>query len=68
MIQKITIAAWAAQTYSVPISRWVLNKWRRNGEIYPPPERVGHQWMVWPHAQRVTGDCPYEPLRERASA
>lgn len=50
---KITIIEWAAKHYSKPPSRWVLGKWRRAQQIYPPPERVGHDWFVEPDAVRV---------------
>lgn len=54
---KITITEWAAQHYSIPISPWVLGKWRREGQIYPPPERVGRHWMVQPNAERIVGQA-----------
>lgn len=56
MTQKIDIREWAAARYSAPPSDWVLGKWRRNGEIYPPPEKVGRRWFVRPDAVRQTGN------------
>lgn len=55
---KITIEEWAARQYSKPPSSWVLGKWRRQGQIYPPPERVGREWFVEPDAKRLTAEAP----------
>lgn len=56
---KITIEEWAKRTYSgIEVSRWVLDKWRREGEIYPPPEKVMRHWMVEETAKRITADTP----------
>ena len=66
---KITIIEWAARQYSKPPSAWVLGKWRRNGEIYPPPERVGREWFVEEDAKRlVTGSQPRPSLVSRIAA
>jgi hypothetical protein len=62
---KITLTEWAARNYSVPISPWVLGKWRREGQIYPPPERVWPNWMVEPNAKRIVEGAGYVPLTER---
>lgn len=43
---KILLTDWAAQNYSPAPSAWVLRKWRRDGEIYPAPERVGSAYYV----------------------
>jgi predicted site-specific integrase-resolvase len=56
---KITIEEWAKRTYQgVEITLNVLNKWRREGQIHPAPERVMRQWMVDPDAQRITHTSP----------
>ena len=66
---KITIEEWAARNYSVPISRWVLGKWRREQQIYPEPERVGRDWMVPENAERIVGQSlPNIASRLRESA
>jgi predicted site-specific integrase-resolvase len=57
---KILISAWAARLYSPAPSAFVLRKWCRNGEIYPPPEKVGRDWFVDEAARRITGT---EPVR-----
>jgi predicted site-specific integrase-resolvase len=31
-----------------------LRKWCRDGEISPPPERVGREWRVSENAVRLT--------------
>lgn len=62
---KITVEEWAARTYSEPPSSGVLGKWRRQGQIFPPPERVGHKWFVPEDAKRVVEGAGYIPLTER---
>ncbi len=62
---KITLEEWAQRNYSTPISKWVLLKWRREGQIYPPPERVWPHWMVDPDAKRNVNGAGYVPLTER---
>lgn len=52
---KILLAAWAAKMYDPPPSPWVLRKWVREGQIFPPPERVGHTYYVDEDARRQTG-------------
>lgn len=52
---KITLEEWAKLHYSIPISHGTLGKWRRQGQIYPPPERVNRSWMVPPNAERLVG-------------
>lgn len=54
----IPIATWAASRYDPVPSDWVLRRWCRDGEIYPPPERVGKEWRVLETAKRLTGDAP----------
>lgn len=62
---KITLEQWAERNYSTTISKWVLLKWRREGQIYPPPERVWPNWMVEPNARRNVNGAGYIPLTER---
>jgi len=62
---KITVEEWAARNYSQPPSSWVLGKWRRLGQIYPAPERVGRNWFVDENARRLIGDQMAEPLIAR---
>lgn len=54
MTKLVPLADWAATRYSPPPSDWVLRKWARAGEIYPPPERVGRDWYVDETARRLT--------------
>ena len=62
---KITVEEWAAKHYSKPPSSWVLGKWRREGQIYPPPERVGRDWFVDENAKRLVNGIGYVPLGDR---
>lgn len=65
MEQKITLEEWAKLRYSVPISKWTLMKWRRENQIFPPPERVWPNWVVEPTAKRIVEGMGYIPLTER---
>lgn len=65
---KITLEEWAAKQYSKPPSAWVLGKWRRQGQIYPPPERVGHEWFVPENAERLVEGAPRKPALVRRIA
>ena len=40
-MKKITLEAWTKRHYDPPPSAWMLRRWTRDGEITPPPERVG---------------------------
>lgn len=53
---KVPLTAWASARYDPPPSAWVLRKWVRNGEIYPPPELVGKTYYVDEKAGRLTGN------------
>lgn len=55
MQKKIPLAVWAAKRYDPPPSPFILRKWCRDGEISPPPERVGREWRVSENAVRLTG-------------
>lgn len=52
--KKILLAEWASRRYDPPPSAWVLRKWVRAGEIYPPPEMVGKAYYVDENARRLT--------------
>lgn len=54
--KKIPLATWAAARYDPAPSAWVLRKWVRAGEIYPPPELVGKTYYVSENARRLTAD------------
>ncbi len=49
---KIPLTEWAARNYDPAPSAWVLRKWVREGQIYPPPERVGCGYYVSETARR----------------
>lgn len=55
---KITLEEWAAKSYSKPPTARALGNWRRQGQIYPPPERVGREWFVPEDAVRVVDQPP----------
>ena len=52
--KKIPVATWAASRYDPPPSAWVLRKWCRQGDIWPPAERVGKEWYVREDASRLS--------------
>lgn len=65
---KILLSAWAARRYDPAPSPFVLRKWCRHGEIHPPPEKVGREWMVDENATRLTGNEPRRSLVDRLRA
>lgn len=54
----VSLETWAAAQYDPVPSLWVLRKWRRDGEIHPPPQKVGKEWRVLETARRITGAEP----------
>lgn len=66
---KIPLADWAATRWAPPPSAWTLRRWARDGEIYPPPEKVGKTYYVEQSARRLSaGDQPAGSLVERLKA
>ena len=67
MPKKIPLTEWAARHYDPAPSAWVLRRWARDGEIHPPPERVGREWYVHETATRSAAgqqpDSPPQPAR-----
>jgi hypothetical protein len=55
---KIPLSDWAAKHYSPPPSAYTLRQWAREGQIVPPPERVGKGWRVAEDAQRLAHGRP----------
>ena len=51
---KVPLVDWARKHYSKPPSLYVLRKWVREGQIYPPAEKVGKEYHVHEDAQRQT--------------
>ena len=56
--QKIPLTEWGALHYKKPPSAYVLRQWARQGQIFPPPEKVGREWVVPPTARRQTAGRP----------
>ena len=50
---KVLLAAWAEKMYDPPPSAWVLRRWVLEGQISPPPERVGRAYYVKKDAVRL---------------
>lgn len=53
-LKKIRVSTWAAAHYEPPPSAWLLRKWCRNGELWPPAEKVGKEWYVREDARRLS--------------
>ena len=65
---KIKLSDWAARHYSPAPSLWVLRRWVRDGEICPPPEKVGSAYYVEETAARLVENAPRKSLVERLQA
>ena len=57
-MKQILLLAWAEKHYDPPPSLWTLRKLARQGEIFPPPEKVGRDWYVFEDARRQTAGRP----------
>lgn len=55
---KILLAEWAKLRYDPPPSDWTLRRWARDGELHPPPEKVGRNYYVDPATRRITDYVP----------
>ena len=54
MARRILLAEWAKEEFGDPIpSTTTLNKYAKNGMIFPPPVKVGRSWRVDPNASFV---------------
>ena len=53
MTRKLTLQAWAAERYAEVPHRNTLQRWARDGWIFPMPEKHGRTYMVEPHARFV---------------
>jgi hypothetical protein len=65
--KKVPLTKWASDRYDPAPSAWVLRKWVRQGEIFPPPELVGKAYYVDENARRQTGERPSLVDRLRAA-
>jgi hypothetical protein len=52
--KKIPVTAWAAAHYDPAPSCWLLRKWARDGEFWPPAAKVGKEWYVREDARRLS--------------
>ena len=50
---KIPLIEWGAKNYRPCPSIRTLRAWASSGQIHPQPEKVGRDWMVEEHAQRM---------------
>lgn len=56
MIPKVTLERWAAPRYDPPPHRKRLQRWARDGWIYPMPEKVGKTYYAEPDAVFIGRD------------
>lgn len=57
-MKLIRITTWAASKFEdVPADK-TLWRWARGGRIWPPPKKVGRNWLVSPDARYVDRDDP----------
>jgi hypothetical protein len=56
MEKKITLQAWAEARYDPPPKTKTLQRWARDGWIYPFPEKLGRDWRVAPDAVFIGND------------
>ncbi len=66
--KKITLSAWADRHYDPAPSMWTLRQWVRDGQIYPPAEKVGKSYYVEPEARRITDSTPQGAMAKFLSA
>ena len=53
MVKKITLKAWAAARYDPPPSARTLQKWAREGDLHPPPVKLGRCYYISPKAMHI---------------
>lgn len=56
MKQKITLVAWAEARFNPPPHHKTLQRWARDGWIYPTPEKFGKSYRVEPDAVFIGRD------------
>jgi hypothetical protein len=52
-MKKVTLPTWAAAQWDPAPSVDRLRRWARNGNISPPPQKVGREYYVLPTARYV---------------
>lgn len=52
-MKRITLPAWAAKNWEPPPSQRTLERWARNGNIAPAPQKIGRSYYVLPDARYV---------------
>lgn len=65
---KLLLTEWAAKHYSPPPPLFTLRRWARDGEIWPPPEKVGKAWYVDESAQRLGSSAAPNLVQQLQSA
>lgn len=53
-MKKIPLKDWAAARYDPPPSARTLQKWAREGDLHPPPVKVGRSYYIAANARRMT--------------
>lgn len=55
-VKRVTLPVWAAKLWDPPPSQRTLERWTRNGNIIPAPQKVGRSYYVVPDAKYVGRD------------
>lgn len=68
-VTQISLEAWAAVRYTdPPIPRKRLQRWARDGWIYPMPEKLGKEYRVHPNAVFIGRDITKAAEYDSAAA
>lgn len=54
MDRLTTLEAWAKRLFDPLPSMYTLRQMARNGEIYPPPVKVGREWRIRENARLLS--------------
>lgn len=57
-MKLLTIHQWAGAKFDRPPCEKTLQRWAREGLIWPPARKLGKAWMVPPNARKVDRDDP----------
>jgi hypothetical protein len=54
--QMLTLSEWDKRVFNPPHSQRTLQKWAREGKIYPKPKRIGREYRVQEGAVFVSSE------------
>ena len=62
-VKLIPLKSWAATKFERVPHHKTLQRWARQGFIYPAPRKVGKEWLLTPDAEYVTVQSLVDRLR-----